>query len=148
MNFDTQPPGGYRLTVQPRRLPKSWTTTLAALGRIDLDPDHSESDGSRWSMTEAESEPYSLERDSQIPVGTIIPGLIAADWLDQNQDLQVRGAARWAAGRWMLEASRRLNGDQAGTVPIMTGTYMRLAAFDHAQTHHTRHLRPILLEVE
>jgi len=48
----------------------------------------------------------------------------------------------------MLEASRRLNGDQAGTVPIMTGTYMRLAAFDHAQTHHTRHLRPILLEVE
>jgi hypothetical protein len=30
----------------------------------------------------------------------------------------------------------------------MTGTYMQLAAFDHAQIHHTRHLRPILLEVE
>jgi hypothetical protein len=33
-------------------------------------------------------------------------------------------------------------------LPSVTGTYMRLAAFDHAQTHHTRHLRPILLELE
>ena len=145
-NFDAQPLGGYREAVQPRRLPKSWMTTLEALGRIDLDPDHSESDDSRWWMTEAESEPYSPERDSRIPVGTIIPGLIAAGSLDQN--LEVRGAARWAAGRWMLEAGRSLNGDHAGAVPITTGTYMRLAAFDHAQTHHTRHLRPILLELE
>jgi hypothetical protein len=144
-NFDTQLRGGYRQAVQPRRLPKSWMTTLAALGRIDLDPDHSDSDGSRWSMTEAESEPYSLERDSQIPIGTIIPGLITIGAPDQSE---VRGAARWAAGRWMLEASRGLNGDHPGAVPILTGTYMRLAAFDHAQTHHTRHLRPILLEVE
>jgi len=30
----------------------------------------------------------------------------------------------------------------------MTGMHMRLAAFDHAQTHRTRHLRPTLLEVE
>ena len=98
-------------------------------------------------MTEAESDPYSPERDKQIPVGAIIPGLIIANLPDQNLD-EVRGAARWAAGRWMLEISRSLKGDHAGAVPIMTGTYMRLAAFDHAQIHHTRHLRPILLEVE
>jgi hypothetical protein len=146
-NFETQPPGGYRRTVQPRRLPKSWKTTLEALGRIDLDPNHSESDGARWWMTEAESEPYSLERNNQIPVGAIIPGLIVVGSPDENV-AEVRGAARWAAGRWMLEASRSLTGAHAGAVPIMTGTYMRLAAFDHAQIHHTRHLRPILLEVE
>ena len=146
-NFETQPLGGYRRAVQPRRLPKSWKTTLEALGRIDLDPNHSESDGARWWMTEAESEPYSLERDNQIPVGVIIPGLIVVGPPDETVG-EVRGAARWAAGRWMLEASRSLRGDHTGAVPIVTGTYMRLAAFDHAQIHHTRHLRPILLEVE
>jgi Ni,Fe-hydrogenase I cytochrome b subunit len=146
-NFDMQPLGGYRQAIQPRRLPKNWETTMSALGRIDLDPGHSESDGSRWSMTEAESEPYSIERDSKIPVGAVIPGLIVATPPDQNLG-EVRGAARWAAGRWMLEISRSLRRDHSGAVPISTGTYMRLAAFDHAQTHHTRHLRPILLEVE
>jgi len=146
-NFETQPLGGYRRAVQPRRLPKSWIATLEALGRVDLDPNHSESDGARWWMTEAESEPYSPERDSEIPIGIIIPGLIITSTPAENFS-EVRGAARWAAGRWMLEVSRSLKGDHSGAVPIVTGTYMRLAAFDHAQIHHTRHLRPILLEVE
>jgi hypothetical protein len=145
-NFETQPLGGYRQPVQPRRLPKNWRAMLEAMGRIDLDPNHSESAGARWWMTEAESEPYSLERDHQIPVGTVIPGLIITGSDSEVGDLH--GAARWSAGRWMLEASRSLKGDRDGEVPIMTGTYMRLAAFDHAQIHHTRHLRPILLEVE
>ena len=146
-NFETQPLGGYRHPVQPRRLPKSWRATLQALGRVDLDPNHSESDGARWWMTKAESEPYSPEHDSEIPVGAIIPGLIIVNPSDEGFG-DLRGAARWAAGRWMLEASRTLKGDHPGAVPIVTGTYMRLAAFDHAQIHHTRHLRPILLEVE
>ena len=120
---------------------------MQALGRVDLDPNHSESDGARWWMTEAESEPYSPEHDSEIPVGAIIPGLIIVNPSDEGFG-DLRGAARWAAGRWMLEASRTLKGDHPGAVPIVTGTYMRLAAFDHAQIHHTRHLRPILLEVE
>jgi hypothetical protein len=120
---------------------------LEAMGRIDLDPNHSESAGARWWMTEAESEPYSVERDSQIPVGAVIPGLVVAGPPDETAG-DVHGAARWSAGRWMLEASRSLRGNRAGAVPIMTGTYMRVAAFDHAQIHHTRHLRPILLEVE
>ncbi len=146
-NFETQSVGGYRQAVQPRRLPKNWNTTTIAMGRIDLDPGHSDDEGSRWSMTEAESEPYSVARDGQIPVGTVIPGLIVAAPPDQSFR-DVRGAARWAAGRWVLEISRSLRGDRPGAVAISTGTYMRLAAFDHAQSHHTRHLRPILLEVE
>jgi hypothetical protein len=79
-------------------------------------------------------------------VGTVIPGVVIAS--PESNVGDVHGAARWSAGRWMLEASRSLKGDRAGAVPIMTGTYMRLAAFDHAQIDHTRHLRPILLEVE
>jgi hypothetical protein len=145
-NFDEQAPDGYRHAVRPHRLPRNWVATMTALGRIDLDPDHSESDGSRWSMTESESEPYSVERDSQIPEGVIIPGIIAAGSLSRDLG-EVRGAARWAAGRWTLELSRRRRGTSQ-TVPIGTGTYMRLAAFDHAQTRHTRHLRPIFVELE
>ena len=37
------------------------------LGRIDLDPNHGESDGAQWYMTESESTPYSRELDAQIP---------------------------------------------------------------------------------
>jgi len=144
MNFEPQLLGGYRQAVQPRRLPKNWKAVWEALGRVDLDPNHSESDGARWWMTEAESQPYSRGHDNQIPVGAIIPGLIVANPPNENVG-EVRGAARWAAGRWILEASRSLKG---GAVPITTGTRMRLAAFDHAQIHHTRHLRPIFLEVE
>jgi cytochrome b subunit of formate dehydrogenase len=147
LNFDTQSVGGYQQALRPRRLPSNWMTTLEALGRIDLDPDHGESEGSRWSMTEAESESYSVERDRKIPIGTIVPGLIIAG-LPGGKPGDVRGAARWAAGRWMREASRSLKGDHADAVPVETGTFMRLAAFDPAQIHHTRHLRPILLEVE
>jgi len=33
-------------------------------------------------------------------------------------------------------------------VPIKTGVFMRVAAFDHSQIRHTRHVRPIRLEVE
>ena len=33
-------------------------------------------------------------------------------------------------------------------VPLKSGTFMRVAAFDHSQIRHTRHVRPIRLEVE
>ena len=38
--------------VAPLRLPKVVAATTAALGDIDLDPNHGESDGARWFMTE------------------------------------------------------------------------------------------------
>ena len=57
-------------------------------------------------------------------------------------------AARWLAGRWTLEVSRRLNTGSKFDIPIATGVSMWVAAFDHSQTRHTRHLRPIKLEVE
>jgi hypothetical protein len=44
--------------------------------------------------------------------------------------------------------TRRLDTKSKFDVPIMTGVHMRVAAFDHSQIRHTRHVRPILLEVE
>jgi cytochrome b subunit of formate dehydrogenase len=145
-NFEPQPVGGYEQPIQPKRLPKNWTATAEALGRIDTDPNHSDPESSRWWMNMSESEPYSSALDADIPVGTVIPGsLILVDDLAQRAD--VTGTARWAAGHWTLEVARKLAA-KAPDVPISTGTYMRVSVFDHAQIYHTRHIRPIRLELQ
>jgi hypothetical protein len=137
---------GYRM-IAPRRLPKDLAATEAAMGKIDLDPNHGESDGARWFMTEQESVPYSTELDVRIPTGTVIPGVIVAGEFSGDR-ADVRCAARWASGHWALEVARRLDTRSEYDVPIRTGIFMRVAAFDHSQIAHTRHVRPIRLEVE
>ena len=93
------------------------------------------------------SVPYSPERDRLIPDGTLVPGvIISGEYSGDRAD--VRCAARWAAGRWALEVTRRLDTGSPYDLPIKTGTFMRVAAFDHAQIRHTRHVRPIRLELE
>jgi hypothetical protein len=145
-SFDEDPRGRARL-IAPLRLPRDPAATLAAMGRVDFDPNHGDEDGSRWFMTESESAPYSADVDARIPVGTIIPGvIIAGEFAGDRAD--VRCAARWASGRWALEVARRLDTGSEYDVPIKTGIFMRVAAFDHSQIRHTRHVRPIRLEVE
>jgi hypothetical protein len=117
------------------------------MGHIDLDPSHGESEGARWFMTEAESAPYSAEADARIPTGTVIPGVILGGEFSGDR-ADVRCAARWASGHWALEVARRLDTSSEYDVPIRSGVSMRVAAFDHSQIRHTRHVRPIRLEVE
>jgi hypothetical protein len=137
---------GHRMIV-PRRLPKDLAATEAAMGKIDLDPNHGESEGARWFMTEQESVPYSIELDARIPTGTVIPGVIVAGEFSGDR-ADIRCAARWASGHWALEVARRLDTHSRYDVPIRTGIFMRVAAFDHSEIAHTRHVRPIRLEVE
>jgi hypothetical protein len=141
--------GGARRSrlVAPLRLPKVVAVTSDALGDIDLDPDHGESDGARWFMTEQDSIPYSTELDARIPTGTVIPGVILGSEFSGDR-ADVRSAARWASGHWALEVKRRLETTSEFDVPIRSGVHMRVAAFDHSQIRHTRHVRPIRIEVE
>ncbi len=133
--------------VTPRRLPKDLAATQAAMGEISLDPNLGESDGARWFMTESESVPYAVELDRAIPQGTVLPGVIlAGEFTGDRAD--VRCAARWASGHWALEVARKLDTGSPYDVPLKSGTFMRVAAFDHSQIRHTRHVRPIRLEVE
>jgi hypothetical protein len=133
--------------VTPRRLPKDLAAMTKAMGDISLDPNVGESDGARWFITEAESVPYSAEADQAIPVGTVIPGvIIAGDYTGDRAD--VRCAARWAAGHWALEVARRLDTHSKYDIPFKSGIYMRVSVFDHVQVRHTRHVRPIRVEVE
>ena len=140
--------GTYRShLVAPLRLPRDAAATAAAMGSIDLDPDHGESDGARWFMTEAESIPYSAYADAAFPIGAVIPGVIVNGEFSGDR-ADIRGAARWASGHWALEIVRRLDTGSEYDVPIRTGVFMRVAAFDHSQIRHTRHVRPIRIEVE
>jgi hypothetical protein len=138
--------GGKRM-ITPRRLPSDLAKTTAAMGEMDLDPNHGESDGARWFMTETESVPYSPEQDGTVPVGTVIPGVIIGGEFSGDR-ADIRCAARWASGHWALEVARRLDTHSQYDVPLQTGVFMRVAAFDHSQIRHTRHVRPIRLEVE
>ena len=133
--------------VAPLRLPKDVAATTDALGDIDLDPTHGESDGARWFMTEKDSVPYSTDVDARIPMGTVIPGVILGGEFSGDR-ADVRCAARWASGLWALEVKRRLDTTSEFDVPIRSGVFMRVAAFDHSQIRHTRHVRPIRIEVE
>ncbi len=146
-NFEPAEPRAYGKVIVPRRLPKDVGAVTTALGKVDLDPNHGETNGARWFMTEEESIPYSRELSTKIPIGTVVPGVIVSgDYTGDRAD--VRCAARWAAGRWALEVTRRLDTGSPYDIPISNGVFMRVAAFDHSQISHTRHVRPIRLEVE
>ena len=134
-------------TLAPRRLPRDFAAMKTAMGEIHLDPDHGESDGARWFMTEAESLAFSADLDARLPVGSIIPGVILSGEFSGDR-ADIRCAARWASGRWSLEVARRLDTGSSYDVPIESGVFMRVAAFDHTQVRHTRHVRPVKLEVQ
>jgi hypothetical protein len=134
--------------VRPLRLPTDLAATATAMGATAApDPDLGESEGARWFMMAAESAPYSVDRDQSIPPGTVLPGVII-DGEFSGDRADVRCAARWASGHWALEVARRLDTRSRYDVPLQTGVFMRVAAFDHSQIRHTRHVRPIRLEVE
>jgi cytochrome b subunit of formate dehydrogenase len=146
-NFTPNLPRDPALAVVPRRLPKDLRASRAALGSIDLDPDHGDSENAKWWLTDADSVPYTSALDAEIPVGTIIPGVYAPGPRAANSS-DVTCSARWAAGRWTLLASRLLKTGQGDDVPIGSDTYIWVAAFDHTPANHTRHIRPIKLELK
>jgi len=145
-NFEPSGPGGLTRVLRPRRLPKDVQATALALGRISNNPDVSETETARWWMAADESVPYSEEADREIPINTVIPGVIVLK--PKPGASGITGAARWSAGRWTLTLARKLKPPTPADVPIETGTMMWLAAFDHSETRHTRHLRPIVLELQ
>jgi len=126
------------------KLPKDWRKTQAQLGTISFDPNTSDDENSRWNMFEDEVQPYSKEEDAKIPVGTVMPGvLISGKYEGDRGDLL--GGARWKDGYWTLEIERKLKTGSKYDKDFVPGKdiYMWVAAFDHVQTRHTRHARPV-----
>jgi hypothetical protein len=144
-NYANVPPGSASSPLKLLRLPKDWKATVAALGKFDLDPDSSDTEGARWWMvTDTETVPYSPELDAAIPVGTVLPAvLIAGNYEGDRADL--RGAAKWKDGHWHLETMRMLKTDSKFDHDLMPGRdlYMWVSVFDHSQIRHSRHVRPV-----
>ena len=146
-NMAARLPSDTGSAVLPLRLPRDPGATSRALGRVSDTTDQSDSNDARWWTTEADTVAYSKAADDKIPAGTVIPNVIMTG-ADEGTSDTIRGAAHWAAGRWTLEVARRLYTGSSYDVPIKTGTLMWVAAFDHSESRHTRHLRPLSLEVE
>lgn len=131
--------------IRPRVLPKNLESVEQALQPINMDAELGEPEGARWWLEESETEPYSEQADQTIPVGTILPGIISRNIAARWQDLWC--SARWSAGRWTLVMSRPLASNNAHDVSLLAPAYLWVAAFDHVPARHTRHVRPIRLEV-
>lgn len=145
-NYKGQPPGGYRETVEVKRLPIDYASTVSKLGPIDLDVEATDAEGSQWWMFENETAPYSAELDAKIPVGTVIPGvLIQGKYEGSRADLN--SGAKWQDGYWTLEVTRKLKTGNAQDLDMVSGLYIWVAVFDHNQTRHTRHVRPVRLDL-
>ncbi len=135
-------------SVRPLRLPtrrhSGAQSTAIGLTPVAHVPLRAQSDDP--GLTMEASVPYSSLIDSLIPDGAVIPGVVV-DGSRAAGSGDVAGVAKWAAGRWVLEVRRTLQGGE-NDVPIGSGTLMWLAAFDHSQSRHTYHLRPLKLELE
>jgi len=55
--------------------------------------------------------------------------------------------ADWQDGWWRMEVRRRLDTGSALDVAIGDGTYLWVSVFDHTQTRHSFHLRPLQLQL-
>lgn len=144
-NFPFEGPGGYHGAVIPPRLPKDWRATQAAMGNLSMDPETSVDAGSRWWMIErTETVPYSAEVDAAIPVGTMMPGVLITDgYTGERAGISV--AADWTDEHWTLVAKRKLATGSKFDKDFIPGSkyYLWVSAFDHTQTRHTRHMRPV-----
>jgi hypothetical protein len=99
-------------------------------------------------MTEAETVPYSKEGDDAIPVGTVLPGvLISGDY--EGDRAHLHGGSRWKDGFWTLELVRDLQTGSQYDVDFTPEKelFAWVSVFDHSQTRHTRHMRPVKIEL-
>ena len=128
--------------------PRTVAATTSAMGTLHLILNSSNDEGSRWWMTEGEVVPYSKEADDKIPVGTVIPGVLIQGAYEGDR-ADIVGSAVWRDGYWTLETSRKLKTGNPYDVAFGKDErlFMYVSVFDHTQTRHTRHMRPIVLSM-
>ena len=142
-NFIVLDPDGE--AVQPLRLPRDPSAVQRAIGVLERDPQRGDPEGARWWLAADETTPFSAEADAALPIGSVIPSTVIDDRSSKLQNPSCRG--RWEAGRWTVVGSRDLNTGDPEHVAVATGVNMFVAVFDHTLARHTRHVRPIVLEL-
>ncbi len=155
--YRKDPPGtysGYEMNweffdegrVLPLRLPDD-PRDLPPAQRLDLRPDASDAGVPRMTgwIEYNDTRPYADGPDD-LPLGTLLPSVLPTGPLGGDRgDIRARG--RWSDGRWHLELTRRLDTGSDKDVVIADGVLLWAAVFDHTQTRHAYHLRPVRLRL-
>ncbi|MEL7133625.1 MAG: ethylbenzene dehydrogenase-related protein [Pseudomonadota bacterium] len=150
---DPKDGGGYEMNwekyadagVVPKYLPSD-PAQLAKFQNIDMSPDAT--DTVAMFLMKSEVVPYDPARDTY-PVGTIMPAVIV-DKAMQGDRGDVLGVSHWQDGMWTIEIKRKLDTGSEFDIPFALdrSTYLWVAAFNHAQTRHSRHLHPVEITLE
>lgn len=130
--------------VQPRWLPRSPELLQARLGAVDLDP--AAGDEGLWWLPRGLVVEATPELDALFPVGTVMPSVIIEAPFEGDRG-DVAAVAEWRDGWWRLEVKRRLTTDSDYDVALADGTYLWVSVFDHTQTRHSFHLRPLQIQL-
>lgn len=148
-NYKARRKNEYDGPVDVLRLPTNYRAINAAMKSIPDGPDGSNDDQSIWWLTEQNSVPYSKQLDDTIPVGTVLPSVMHLKPYEGDR-AHVSGAAKYDQGYWTLETSRKRSTGSKYDADFQPGTklYLYVSAFDHSQTRHTRHERPIVLVLQ
>lgn len=151
-DYQTKPEcGGYVMNwklysddlVVPIRLPKD-PSLLQRVSQFDRDP--TTSDFGAWWLDWEDSIAYSPE-DDIYPVGTVLPSVLSLGPFTQGRG-DVQAVAYWRDGRWQMEMKRALDTGSPFDLPIANGIHLWVSTFDHSQTRHSYHLKPIRLRLE
>ncbi len=148
VNYVGDPKTRYHGTVAVKRLPIDYKATVAKMGTIELTPDASVDEGSQWWMFQDETVPYSPEKDAEIPVGTVLPGVLIMNNGYSGNRADLSAGAHWQDGYWTLEIVRDMDTGDEKDLAMRDGLYLWVSAFDHNQIRHSRHSRPVRLTFE
>lgn len=145
---DPKTGGGYAMnwkafsadTIVPTHLPRD-PAMIEKFQSVSLDP--SAVDAIAFAMHADDMVPYSPQADTY-PVGTVMPSVIIKGPHEGDRG-QVFAEAVWDNGVWTLEAQRKMDTTSKYDFTLQPDVpvYMWVAVFDHTQTRHSQHLRPI-----
>lgn len=134
--------------VVPKFLPID-PALLNGMGEVNLDP--AVGDKGVWYFTDEETTPYRPELDNY-PIGTVMPGVVISSPFTGDRG-DVRAEGNWQDGFWTLEVARDFDTQSQFDIPISRDgngpdVFLWVSAFNHTQTRHSQHLRPVRLTVE
>ena len=87
-------------------------------------------------------------REAALPAGARVPGVVLYSRLNDDRG-DVRAEAQWKEGRWTVELQRSLRTGTRHDTALQPGesVYAWFAPFDASQTGHSRHHRPVRLDL-
>lgn len=119
--------------------------------RLPQDPDdikrYLNGEPTEWVVPWYDFSLYEADKDT-FPPGTLMPSVLHLSNRFEGDRAHVRARGEWQDGRWSLELVRPLDTKSANDVVMQTGTCLWVSAFDHSQIAHTRHVRPVRLQLE